>query len=54
MGTKPPLRVFKPPELHIPTSRPGSAEGQPFGFGLGNKIVQELESSKKGSKNVTT
>jgi hypothetical protein len=54
MGTKPPLKVFKPPELHIPTNRLGSTEGQPFGFGLGSKIVQELGSSEKGSKNVTT
>jgi hypothetical protein len=54
MGTKPPLRVFKPLELHIPTSRLGYAKGQPFEFGLGSRIVQELGSSKKGLKNVTT
>ncbi len=29
-------------------------KGQPFEFGLGNIIVQELWSFKKGSKNLTT
>ncbi len=54
MGTKPPLRVFRPPKLHMPTSRLGSTKGQPFQFGLGSRMVQELGSSEKGSKNVTT
>jgi hypothetical protein len=54
MGTKPLLRASRPPKLHIPTSRPGSPKGQPFEFGLGSRIVQELGSSKKRSKNVTT
>ncbi len=54
MGTKLPLRVFKPLELHVPTSKPRSTKGQPFEFGLGNRIVQELGSFEEGSKNVTT
>jgi hypothetical protein len=46
MGTKPLLRAFRPLELHITTSRPRSPKGQPFEFGLGSRIVQELGSSK--------
>lgn len=44
-----PLAVFKPLEIHVPASRLGFAEGQPFEFGLESQIIQEL-----GSKNPTT
>jgi hypothetical protein len=46
--------VFKPLEIHVLISRPRSAEGQPFEFGLGNILAQEMGSSIKRSKNPTT
>jgi hypothetical protein len=54
MGIKPPLTVFKTPKIQVLANRPGSAEGQPFEFGLRTRIVQELGFSRKGSKNPTT
>jgi hypothetical protein len=54
MGMKPLLRVFRPPKLYIPTSRSRSIKRQPFEFGMGSIIVQELGYFEKGSKNVTT
>jgi hypothetical protein len=38
-GIEPPLAIFKPLEIQVPTSRPRSAKGQPFEFGLGNRII---------------
>jgi hypothetical protein len=37
--------MFRPPELQVPISRPRFAEGQPFEFGLGSRLVQEMGSS---------
>ncbi len=54
MATKPPLTVFRPLKLQVLANRLGLVKGQPFEFGLGNRIVQELGSSRKGSKNLTT
>lgn len=54
METKPSLVVFRPLELQVPTNRLGSIEGQPFKFGLGNIIIQELGSFEEGSKYSTT
>ncbi len=54
MITKPPLAVFRPLEIQVPFSRPRSTKGQPFEFRLGSKIIQELGSSREGSKNPTT
>jgi hypothetical protein len=54
METQPPLEVFRPLELLVPTSRQGFAKGQPFEFGLGNGIVHELGSFGEESKNRTT
>jgi hypothetical protein len=46
--------LFKPPYIHVLASKPRFAKGQPFEFGSGIKIVHELGSSRKGSKNPTT
>ncbi len=46
--------MFRPLELHVLISRPGFVEGHPFEFGLGNRLVQEMGSFTKGSKNPTT
>jgi len=46
--------VFKPPKLQVPISKPRFAKGQPFEFGMGSKLVQEMGSSSKGSKNPMT
>jgi hypothetical protein len=54
MGIEPPLTIFRTPKTQVPTSRQRFAEGQPFEFGLGNRIVQELGFSTEGSKNPTT
>jgi hypothetical protein len=54
MGTQTLVVVFRPPELQIPVSRPRFAKGQPFEFGLGNKLVQELGSFAEGSLNPPT
>ncbi len=52
--TQPPLAVSRPLELQVPTSKLGSTKGHPFEFGLGSRLVQELGSSGKGSKNPMT
>jgi len=54
MGIDLPLAVFKPLKIQVPTNRPRYAKGQPFEFGLGSRIIQELGSSKEGFKNPTT
>jgi hypothetical protein len=36
METKPPLAIFRPPEIQVLANRPISTKGQPFEFGLGN------------------
>ncbi len=54
MRTKPPVTIFRPLDMHVLVSKPRFAKGQPFDFGLGNKRVHELGSSRKGSKNPTT
>jgi hypothetical protein len=41
-------------ELHVPLSKPKSTQGFPFEFELGRRMVQELGSSTKGSKDPTT
>ncbi len=46
--------MCKPLELQIPISRPRFAKGHPFEFGLGSRLVQEMESFAKGSKILTT
>ncbi len=46
--------MFGPSEIQVLGSRLGSAKGFPFEFELGNKLVQEMGSSTKGSKNPTT
>jgi hypothetical protein len=51
--TQNPLAMFKPLELQVPVNRPRFVEGQPFEFGLGNRLIQELGSSIEGSKNPT-
>jgi len=52
--TQPSFVVFRPPKLQVLVSRPRFVEGQSFEFGLGSKLVQEMGSSAKGSKNPTT
>jgi len=46
--------VFKPSKLQVLVSKPESVEGFPFEFELGSKMVQEMGSSTKGSKNPMT
>jgi hypothetical protein len=45
---------FKPTELQVPASRPEFAKGFSFEFELGRKMVQELGSFAKISKDPTT
>jgi hypothetical protein len=52
--TQPSLVVFRPSKLHVPVSRLGFTWGFPFEFELGSKLVQEMGSCTKGSKNPTT
>ncbi len=52
--TQTPLAIFRPPKLQVLATRPRSIEGQPFEFGLGSRLVQELGSLVQGSKNPTT
>ncbi len=52
--TQPLLTTFKLPYLKVPISRPRSTKGQPFEFGLGNKLVHEMGSFVEGSKNLMT
>ncbi len=54
MAINPPLIIFKPLKLQVPASRLESAKGQPFEFGSGSRIVQELGSSRDKSKNPIT
>ncbi len=42
------FKVFKLVELKVPPSRPESAEGFPFKFDMGRKMVQDLGSSVDG------
>jgi hypothetical protein len=52
--TKPSFVKFRPSKLQVPINRLGFVEGFPFEFELGSKLVQEMGSSIKGSKNPTT
>ncbi len=46
--------MFKPLYLHVLVSRLGSTKGQPFEFGLGSILMQEMGSYVEGSKNPIT
>ncbi len=46
--------MFRQSELQILISRPGSAKGIPFEFGLGSRLVQEMGSFAEKSKNLMT
>ncbi len=46
--------MFKPSKLKVLISRPKYVEGFPFEFEMTNKLVQEMGSSTKGSKDPTT
>jgi len=46
--------MFRPRKLQVPISKPRFVKGQPFEFGLGSKLVQEMGLSSKGSKNPMT
>jgi hypothetical protein len=46
--------MFRPIELQIPPSRPKSIKGFPFEFELGRRLVQELGSFVKRSRNPMT
>ncbi len=48
MATQPTFEEFRPTDLQVPSSRPKFAEGFPFEFELGRRMVQELGSSTKG------
>jgi hypothetical protein len=54
METQPYFEMFIPSKLHVPINKPEYVEGFPFEFELGNRMVQEMRSSTKGSKNPTT
>ncbi len=53
VGTQTLVVVFKPQELHV-LVKLGSTKGKSFKFGLGSRLVQELGSFAKGSKNPMT
>jgi len=46
--------VFRQSKLQVLISRPGSAKGIPFEFGLGNGLEQEMGSFAEKSKNLMT
>jgi hypothetical protein len=48
------FEVFRPSELQMPVSKLEFIKGFPFEFELGSKMVHEMGSSAKGSKNPTT
>jgi hypothetical protein len=52
--TQPSFAMFKPLKLQLPINRPRSAKRQPFEFSMGSILVDEMESSIKGSKNPMT
>ncbi len=54
VGTQTLVVVFKPPKLQVPINKPRFANGQPFEFRLGNRLIHELGSFAKGSKNPMT
>jgi hypothetical protein len=54
MGIKIPLVIFKPLGIHVPANKPRSTKGQPFEFRPRSRLIQELVSSREGSKNPTT
>ncbi len=54
METQPSFEVFRPLKLQVLVSRSKSANGFPFEFELGSKMVQEMGSSTEGSRNPTT
>ncbi len=45
---------FRSTKLQVPPTRPESTKGFPFEFELGRRMVQELRSFTKGSKDPTT
>ncbi len=53
MATQLAFEKFKPFELHVPLSKPKSVEGFPFEFELRRRMMQELRSFVKGSKDRT-
>ncbi len=52
--TQPSFELFKPLEIQVPPSRLEFAEGFPFKFELGKRMVQEMGSFVQGFKNPTT
>jgi hypothetical protein len=54
MATQLAFEEFRPAELHVPPSRPKFAEGFPFEFELGRRMVHELGSFAKGYGDPTT
>jgi len=54
MVTQPAFKKFKLAKLHVPPSKLKFVEGFPFEFELGRRMVQELGSFTKGSRDPTT
>jgi hypothetical protein len=52
--TQIPLTLFITQKLQVLLNRPRFGKGQPFEFGLGSRLIRELRSSAKGSKNPMT
>jgi hypothetical protein len=54
VGTQTFVAMFRPLELHVLVGKLGFVDGHPFEFGLWSRLLQELGSSIRGSKNPTT
>jgi len=54
VATQPTFEKFKPMKLHVPPSRLKYVKGFPFEFEMGRRIVKELGSYVKESRDPTT